>query len=447
MSVTLTGTGGLFTRLGKEIVEVQRVVSAYGSSLNSGVEAIWDQFPNSDQDAIAIDGINSAREAYRTVHGSYTSFLNSAMSNTIIQQVNRDTTLSSKTLAVALSTLIAQMIDNTDSLNKPTVSGVVTPWASNKGNAVVNVTTTNQYGVQLDMALTETIKLLVTNDVSTGGTQYAETMSITGQPTRISTDYQYPGGSGASGSMNITNAETTGLLTDGGFESWTTNTPNYWTITVGSAGTNIFKETTNVVKGSSAMKMTSDGSTLVTFRQAVSSAILPNKVYAFNVWGLMSANDASGVVRFRLTNSSGTTLTDDAGNSLSKSVTMNGGSGFSNSSFGQQYAFWSTPRQLPTDGIVYFEVAFTTSPTSGRSLYLDQLGFVLATQLYAGGPFCAGFSKSTSNSKGDYYSVAITNSFTYNSFVMALDRFLNLRQLGLYFPTSNSPTVPDSLIG
>lgn len=446
MAVTLTGTGGLFTRLGKFITEINRVVSGYGTALNSGVEAIWDQFPNSQEDAIAIDGLTTARDSYRTVHTSYLGTLQNCAKNTVVEQVNRDTSLASKTLTPALTELKRQMVSSSDSINRPTTSATVTPYASNKGNAVVNVSLTNEYGDPLDMVFPETIKLTVVGDVSNGGTQYAETLSIQGQPLRTEFNYQWPGGSSAAGTMYITNAETTDLLTDGGFESWGgsgNNTPTYWTIATGTAGTHIFREATEKLKSNYGMKMTSDGSTLVAFKQQLATTVLPNKVYALNLWAKMSALDASGIVRFRLCNSSGTTLTDDAGTNLSYTRNMNGNIG---TSFTQVSTFFSTPRQLPATGGVFLEVAFTTSPTSGRSLYIDQLGLKAASQLYPGGPFCAAFSKDTSNANGDYYSIAITNSLTYNSFAVALDRLFGMRTLGIYLPSSGSPTINDNLI-
>jgi hypothetical protein len=425
--------------------EFNRTVSGYGSSLNAGVEEIWDEYPNSDEDAVAVAPLIPARDAYRTVHTGWTSALTAAATATVVEQVNRDTTLPAKTLTNALNELKAQMIDDSESINRPTVAAAVTAWASNKGNAVVMASTTNEYGDQLDMVMAETVRLTVTADVSNGGTQFAETLTIAGQPLKPPTDYLWPGGSGASGTMAISDATATGLLTDGGFEAWTSSTvPTSWTVSVGES--TVSRDSVNVVRGTYGFKITSDGSTLTTVKQQVSSALVkPNRVYCVNLWGKLSATDASGVLRVRLTNSSGTTLVDDAGASLTKSITMNGGAGFS-TSFGQQYAFFSTPRQLPVSGGVWIEFAFTTSPANGVTLTLDNLGMAAATQLYPGGPFVAAFSKDTSSSLQDYYAVAVTNSLDHTSFVRSLDRHFSLRQLGIYLPTDGSPTVNDNLI-
>lgn len=447
MSVTLTGSGGLFTRLGKIVGEYQRVVSGYGVALTNGVEGVWDQYPNSDEDGVAIDGLIAARNSYRTVHGSYLSSLVSTASNTVIEQVNRDNVLPSKTLVNALTELKRQMVANTTTIQKPTVSVSASAWGSNKGNAVVNVSSVNEYGDQLDMVFSEDVKLTVSADTSTGGTQYAETLTIAGEPAKAVTDYQWSmeGGSGASGSMTINDATTTGLITDGGFESWSSSTtPTYWTVTTGAA--TVARNAANVIRGSYSLAITSDGSTLTAVRQQVASTISTNRVYAINVWMKMSATDGSGQVRIRLTNSAGTVLVDDAGNNLQTTVGLNGGSGV-DTSFTKVSAFFSTPRQLPATGGVYLEIAFTTAPSSPKVLYVDHISFVRATQLYTGGPYVAAFSKDTPNAKGDYYTVAVANSFPYNSFARALDRFFSMRSLGLYLPsTSGSATVSDALI-
>jgi hypothetical protein len=442
MAVTLTGTGGLFTRLGKEFTELNRVVSSYGTSLNNGTEAIYDQYPNTLEDAQVIDGLLTARESYRGVHNSYTTVIKTAAVNTVVEQVHRDTPLPQKTLAAALTELKTQMADGGDSINRPTTSASVAAWGSNIGNGVVNASLTNEYGDPLDMVFAEDVKFTVSGDVSTGGTQYAEVATVTGEPLRSPTAWNWPGGSGASGTVTFTDAQTTGLLTDGGFESWSSATPTYWTIVTGAA--TVDKSSVETVgRGTYSLKITSDGSTLTSVRQQLSTAVAPNRVYCLNLWAKMSVADASAAVRFRLTNSAGTVLANDAGTDLTYSRDTNGqiGTSFTNIS-----TFFQTPRSLPASGGVWLEIAFTTAPSNGRILYVDHLGFVRATQLYAGGPFVAAFSKNTANAVRDYYTMTVANNLTHTSFARCLDRWLGLRDLGVYLPSAASETISDSLI-
>lgn len=444
MPLTYTGTGGIWTRLGRLIKEYNRTVSGYGSSLNAGVEDIWEEYPDSEADASAIDGLLTARDAYRSVHSSYTNSLLTAVNNTLVSQVDREgAPLATRTASAAVAELRTQMLADAETINRPTTSVSVSAAGSNAGNSVVNASLTNQYGDPLDLVFDENVKLTVTADAANGGTQYGETLSVQGEPLLAATDYRWPGGSGATGSLRLTDASVTGLLTDGSFETWVGSTPTYWSVTAGAATVDKNSTAANVVRGTYALAVTSDGSTLTTFRQQLSTSVAPNTVYCLNLWAKMSALDASGVVRFRLTNSAGTTLTNDAGDSLSYTRNTNGQI---DTSFTQVSTFFQTPRSLPSSGGVWLEVGYTTAPASGRILYLDHLGLAAATPLYAGGPFVAGFSKDTASAVRDSYPVAVTNSLDHNSFARALDRLLGLRSLGTYLPSSGSPTISDSLI-
>ena len=444
MALTYTGTGGLFQRIGRIVKEFNRTVSGYGSSLNAGVEDIWEEYPDSEADAASIDGLLTARDAYRSVHSSYTNSLLAAVNNTLVSQVDREgAPLATRTASAAVAELRTQMLADGETINRPTTSVSVAAAGSNAGNAVVNASLTNQFGDPLDLVFAEDVRLTVTADRSSGGTQYGETLTIQGEPLLAATDYRWPGGSGATGSFRLTDASVTGLLTDGSFETWVGSTPTYWGVTTGASTVDKDSTAANVVRGTYSLKITSDGSTLTAFRQQLSTSVAPNTVYCLNLWAKMSALDASGVVRFRLTNSAGTTLTNDASTSLSYTRNTNGQI---DTSFTQVSTFFQTPRSLPSSGGVWLEVAFTTAPANGRILYIDHLALAAATQLYAGGPFVAGFSKDTASAVRDYYTVTVDNSLDHNSFARSLDRLLGLRTLGTYLPSSGSPTISDSLL-
>lgn len=438
MAITLVGTEGIFPRWGKIGKEWNRTVSGFGSALSVGTEAIWDEYVSNDQ--IAIDNLNANRESYRTVHSAYLQNLLNAATNTALEQCNRQATLSSKTLAVALSTLIAEMKSSSDSIARPTVTASATPWASNAGDAVLNASVTNEFGAPLDLVLAETLTFTVTADNANGGTEYSETVTVTGPPAKSVFAWDWPGGSGTSTSVRIFDAAVDDILTNADFADWTaTNTPDDWTVVTGTVGTHILRST-SVVRGDYSLQLVADGSTLITLKQAVD--LEPNTVYAFNAWMKMSALDSSGVFRIRLTNSSGTTLTDDAGTSLSYTRNTNGNIG---TSYTQVQTFFATPRNLPTT-TVYLEMGYTTSPASPKTLNIDMVGFDEADQVYRAGPFVKMFSKSNANPRNDYQTLAVANSANTVSFCRMLDRWFNLRGLGLYFPSASSPTIADSLL-
>ncbi len=437
----VSNPGGLFVRLGQIMGEQNRTISSYGSSLNSGVSAIYDQYPVSTEEASDVSPLFAASESYRSVHATYLASLTSIAQNTLIDQVNRDVPLATKNFVNAIGVLYTQMIDNGDSINRPVTSAATTPWASNKGNAVVVTSLTNQFGDPLDMVFAEDITTTCTADVSSGGTQYAETLVAVGEPAGTNTNYRWPLGSACNTTFNITNGASDTLVQDGNFELWSGITPTRWTVVVGPATVN--KGTTNLVRGTYNMQWTSDGTTLTRIKQQVSTSVAPNTVYCLNLWAIMSALDGSGSVQFRLTDSSGTTLTNSAGDNLLYTRNTNGQIG---TSLTNVNVFWQTGRQLPPTGGVWLDIAYTAAPASPKVLQMDMLSLVAATQLYPGGPFMAAFSYTTSTARGDYYTTVVANSLGTHSFVRDLDRWFNMRTNNVYLPSDVSPTIPDNLI-
>lgn len=439
MAVTLTGTGGFFTRLGVIETEVRRALTAVGSSLNTGVSNIAAQFLSNEQ--LQADGLYNQRDAARLTPTTYLTYLQSLAQNYAIEQVHRDVTLSSKTLYNALKELIRQMISSSSSLNRPTIAATVTAASTNFGNTVLAASTTDQFGQPLDMQFAETITVKCTADSTNGGaTKWQEPLQVSGQVAKGVFEYDWPGGSGASGTFNVTDAAQTTEITDGSFETWagTPLTPTYWTIVTGTAGTHVVRST-NFVRGSYALRFASDGSTLVKVKQALS--LDPQKQYCLNCWADMSSLDANGVVRFRLEDGSGSVINDDAGTANSYTRNTNGQL---TTSYGQVNTFFRTPSQMPDN--VYLVIEFTTSPANGITVDFDLLALVEAKQTYAGGCFIAAFSKDDWTTKDDYYSIACTNSLGTESFVRTVDRLYSLRSLGLAFRSSGSPTVNDNLI-
>lgn len=444
MTVALDGTNGLMTRIGEMGVEYLRVVTAYGSALDTQVEAIRDQFETGAQ-ASVIDTIYTNRNAYKQVHSGWLSYLQSVMQNVTIEQVNDDTPLLSKTLSSAVLELIRQMKANSESVSAPTVGQSVAYWGSNAGDARFVASVTNQYGDQLNCVYPEDVKFTCTTDQTTG-TQYREVFTITGEPQLAITNQNWPGGSGATGSLTLTDPDQTGLIANGAFSNWSDSgvmAPS-WTVVTGTAATNITR-TTSSKRGNYALRFTSNGSTLLTFKQQLSTSLVkPNTVYILGLWAKIDTLDASGIVRFRLCDGSGTTLTNDA--TTSQSYTRN-----TNGNLGTSYTFISTafqtPRQLPSSG-VFLEIGFTTSPATSRTVDFDLIGLVAGQQLYAQGPFVAGFSAATANAVGDYATLSVSNDAANASWNRAMQRWLNLPSLGAqyYLPTSGSPTVADSLL-
>jgi hypothetical protein len=447
MTIAFDGTGGLFTRLGRFGDEYLRVVASYGSTLDTAVEDIRDEYETGAQ-GVVIDNLYASRDAYRGVHAGWLNALQTMMQNNVIEQVNDDTALVSKTLASAIQELIRQMVTNSETVLRGTSSATTTAYGSNKGDAQVLHSFTNQYGDAIATAYPETIKYSCTTD----STNFQEVFTIAGQPTKPVTDRNWPGGSGASGNLTLVNAASNSYLTNGNFDTWTNPSaaPSSWTLTVGTAGSTIIRDTTvkRTSAGGYAMQFAGDSATLHDIKQQLSTTLVGvNQVLCFHAWGKMSAADANAVLRVRLEDSTGTVLSNDAGTNLTASFDCNSTIGTSYTSLS---TFFQLPRQLPSSGVFLRLTIITGAIDTGKTLNLSLVGLTQATQTYLGGPFVAGFSAALPHAVGDYFSTAVANDATNASWVRAQQRWLGMpHQLGAtyYLPTvTTGETVADSLL-
>lgn len=437
MSVSLTGTGGWFTRQGSLIGEYNRVADLYGSDLTSGFQAIWNQFVSSDQ--AAVENLPTSVAAYRLSGQSYQSVLQQDGALASLLQVADDTSVVPYTLQQSFVMLIQQMVANSQSIQKATLTSAVTPWGSNEGNATVAVGTANQFGQQIDAIFAETIRVTCTS----ANTSFQETLNAVGAPQVPTNSYTWPGGSGANVSFAILNPAATGIVTDGNFAAWEgtgDNTPTDWDIVDGAAGVTVFKGAALGVRtGSNAAKLVSDGSQATQLAQTIQ--LSTNTVYMLTVQAKVSASDGSGTMVMQVTDGDGNVLTDDQGNSLTYSRNM---SAQVTTNYQCFTFFFSTPRLLPTTTRI--EIGFGTAPSSTKYLLLSLAGVVQATQLYSGGPCIAAVSGANPTAVGDYYNVVYTNSLTSQSFALGMNRLYNTLSLGQYFPAANSPTISDTLV-
>ncbi len=436
-TVPLTGTGGFFTRQGAFIGEFNRVAAFYGSGLAVGFQSIWSQFASSDQ--AAVQNLPDAVTAFGNSGLAYQNTLVADGMAAITLQVNDNVSVVPYTVQQALTLLIAQMVTNSQSIQRATLTSVVTPWADNLGDAVVVTSTTNQFGDPLDMVFAETVTVTCVNP----SPNFGEGLSAVGVAAVSPNSAAWPAGSGCSTTLNVLNQSSTGIVTDGGFANWSgsgSNTPTNWPIADGTPGVTVFKSAAGGVRsGTDAAKILSDGAQATQLTQNVSLQI--NTVYAVCAYVKVNSLDASGSFVISFTDADGNILTNDAGADLTYTRNLNG-----QVTTGYQIftAFFSTPRQLPTT--VNVQVGFGAAPTAGRFLTLDLVGVVQATQLYVGGPFMSAFAGADPTALGDYYTVAYTNSLTSQSFARGADRLFSLRQLGVYYPSSLSATVSDSLV-
>lgn len=443
MAVTLVGQEGYFTREGKWIGEYNRVAAVYGSDLTNGFLGIWGQYASSDQ--AAVQNYPNAVDAYRNTGLTYQSTLQGDAQLSSLLQVARDTSVVPYSVIQSVIILRSQMVTTADSINRPTLGGTSTPDGDNIGNAVVAVSTTNIYGDPLDMTFNETFTCTATQS----GTTFQGSLACVGELAISPNLHTWPGGSGANATASIVDPAVDGLITDGGFASWSgtgSNTPDDWDIINGDAGVTVFKSAAGGVRaGTDAAQITSDGAQATQLAQDVS--LSPNTVYALTFQAKINTATATGTFRIALTDGDGTVLTDDAGAALSYTRNLNGQIG---TAYAQFTVFFSTPRQLPSTVRLY--IGTSVAATAARVITFDLVGIVAATPLYGmqnsgtSGPFVACFAGSTASATGDFYEATFTNSLGTKSFVWGMERIFGLRNNGIYLPSSGSPTIADSLV-
>ena len=471
-------TDHAFNRLGRG----EKIVNVANTHRGTTIQTEITDFRNlyETQEEKEAEGVLTSGESYKSGNGAIFSVLQNTLQSSIIEQVDRDSTLTTKSLARALKDLIVQMYGAGSAsapdtaLEKRGFTLAVTAGSGNTGDHVLISSKKAPDGLDNEYLFTETLKGTITSIAQAGTTSFTETLSIKGAPAendRFSVDW--PAGSGSTSSINSINPVTTGggqLVTNGGFDTYTTaNAPDDWTIVNGAAGTEILEETTLKFSGSSSVEFASDGSTLTLLRQKIydpSNSI--NKVQAHDVLAIFfkyrqsAESVGSGTFTLRLVDGASTpaVINDDAGNALK--IDIDTTSSGATAGFINQSAFFSLPKSLPS--VVQVEIGYHTDPPdTGVLSYVDHLVVAKADQLYTAGPYVKLISGVTEAAVGDTQDLAITKNDDEGGsgrstglLQLAADRFWGIRTvtdpddstLTLRLPsvTDGSPEVPDTAI-
>jgi len=459
MTIALTGTGGLFTRVGRCGGLLNAINAFRGTanlsaasivSIGTGIDNVEAQFASTNQQL--VDALYAARNSHRLAHSQLATYLQGLSQQVVVTMADDDVRLVTKSLSAALETLISQMTAASASVPRPTVSvGTITAGSSNAGNGACVASITGKTGVQRDYVFAENIDLTVTSDSALGATQGREPLSLLGDAAQADPLwFEWEDGSGASATLNAVDAAEdagTNLLTNGDFETFSVaNTPDNFSILDGTAGTHIFSAgSSDAYAGSNGLKYTGNGSTNPSIAQTfnlsgtgTAGRLLPNTVYAFNCWLKKSAT-ATGILAIELVDGSNAIIADDAttNNALTKDIST------LTTSFAAFNGFFRTPRNLPST--VKLRIRTSTAINSGQSVFLDHAAMCAANEAYTGGPYVAVFSGSSRFVKGDTFVIPINNNYG-SGWQRLAERFFGMRTLGLQLPSSASPTISDSLI-
>jgi len=245
MAVSLTGSGGLFTILGKIIHAFKTLNTARGTTVEAEVIDAIDEFENLTntteiQAVIESAGVAAAMNSWRENEALASSMSNWA-SSLIIQMVDDDNPQEDKTLRTALDELVFQMegsggeTNPDDDVDASAATISVTPDGGNNTDSELAVSVVLGNGRNCELAIAEDLAVTVS---STGGNG---SYSIKGEAAlfdRLSS--QWPKGSGATVGISGVTASS-GLLTNGGMddEDDRTNTPDGWIVETGTIGTTL----------------------------------------------------------------------------------------------------------------------------------------------------------------------------------------------------------------
>ena len=487
MSVPLSGTGGLFTRLGKLLklaLDYQTyavgtllvhldsdIPGQYGTapdliaSLASGTYTAW--MPNEEAVATAAAAIGAPtlnRLVYLNAPGPGQDPINV---NTLY----------------SLQVVIAQMIGATSTVQSCTIGCTGAAGAGNDGNGVFVSTKLRGDGLIQQNAFAETITLTCTSDSQTGGAvPGSETFTFLGQQAQPDVwAFNWPLGSGC-GPTNmiavdgsVSNTATSGvagaignIMVNSGFDTFTTaNYPDNWIIHIGAAGTD-FKQSTATTYDAEASSLQLVGGTtnnLAIFQLFNHSStnigtggggtpfvFLPDTLYSFNLFAICDVLPATGILTISLANASSfATVNDDQGNANSFTIALH--TQINASTWTALDYTFRTPKQIPSAGLGLYIKATTVIP-SGSNIFLDRMAMTPAVTFYAGSPAGAIFSGSvpfvsnlTNAQTPDLFTAVVTNDrggATYGATLQTgFDRMFGMRQLGLLLPYAGSPTYSD----
>lgn len=460
--------GNLFPRLGrlgKTISEMRSYQDAQLENMTNTTTGVTSQYDD-EPDIQAIMG-NSYLGNLGSVEsvGATAAQMAGATFNRMVfrddPQLNQN--LTQGNTLVSMGIVIQQMLLADATVRACTVTATPGTFASqgSYGNGAVVMSAKRPFdGRTLENAFTETVTFRCSEDSFTGGaTEFNETFVVTGEGDQPDTyAFDWPLGSNGFQQVQAIDGQQSGnagnLLSNSDFATWDSNVPTGWDLTVGAAGVNLQQESGITFVGSYSVKIVGDASgTLVSFEQefnngtGTSSQLTPQTQVAVNLWLRGNAVAPSqGVLTVDLVDENGEVLQDNAGveNTFNVDLTL------LSTVFTPYGGSFRLPTVMPTQYFV--RIRLTTALADGEAFYLDDVAMGSMTQLYSSGPYFAIFSGSVGFEEGDQCLAEVSNSRGAGG---SLDTFQTLiaRMLPdlvyaneVLFPSSDAPTIPDTLI-
>ena len=208
-----------------------------------------------------------------------------------------------------------------------------------------------------------------------------------------------------------------GQLLANAFDSFHSDHPDRWVVVTGTAGTHYRRTNTQTYFGSYALEFIAGTGNITELKQVFNSDSGSSWVPEGNVPTVVltrlrpAGTITGGILVLKLTNSSGTTLTDDQGVSLSKEITL---SGIAAGAWSDNYDQWNLPKNIPDTAEFHIGMK-TGNPLTGANLYCDSTVLTKMHRPYKGAWYIAHIAGSTAavsstrGPLGDYWDVTATN--------------------------------------
>lgn len=450
MSISFTSAvGNMFNRLGAIFCAWRTVETNQRTTLPQIIDtAIGGQF-NGNRPYVPdlIPAETNAQAQAGTAKSNFQTWATTAL----VEMIHADTPLPAKTLDYALPQLIYDMQSAAAKVNANTVSGVVTASTNNTGTGGCIVSLVDGKGTTLENVYGENIVITCTSDSqpSTGSTVAgSEIFTVRGQNAVAKTDFLWPTGSGGSTTILASNSavdvSAQNFLTNGDFESFTTNTPDSWTVINGTPGTTI-GSTATAYRGSLALSITGNGSQRTRIAQTLRltsagtvGSVNPQTRYAFSVRLRRNGSITTGTLRIALRDGT----TDGAAVIGGASITVTA-SGLTTGYVLYTCQFNSS---LALPAALYAVVELTAAVDNGSSIYIDDLVMGPMVQ-HQNGPLFFIIPGATNFIVGDIFTAAITNARD-GIFQEMFNRAFNMDGRKIVLPSDayGAETILDALV-
>lgn len=427
-----------------------KIRTVMATTLPTEIDDVLAEYSDADKDLVAnlLENLPIQQASLAELLGE----VRMSAERTLVEMVSDGVGTPTTTIYDALIALIRDMEKQSESVAYSTVSATPSYSGSIVGTGKVVASVADGRGYRFVNIRAETMRGYVIADAANGASSGREVWEFRGERAVPNDDYSFPAGSGIvkrvpTSTASDSNGRSPGknILSNSNFEVFSTDTPVFWSLDVGTTTTHT-NDTTTALRGTKALELIGDGSTLTTLRQTFRSAsgslssLKPLTRYAMSVWVRDDGTTpGAGVLRIRLVDGSNSLLTALA--TMSVDLTSVG------STYAHSYALFSTPANIPST--CKMEVALSTALTTGRSVYIDELQLVEMTPLSPSGPQVAIFAGGTDFKTDDYVDIAVANNrtSTANGAVsLAFDKWFGMWGLGLQLPNSGSPTIADSVI-